>query len=159
MSTVFGDTATTVGEVAVGAAQSAAEVASNPIGSARKQVKGFERKGTPAVRRINRRINAWIPDRVSLFGITRLPAADLQVVRALADRSQHSTAQVQEILAQILRAIEQATAVVEEGHRRADAGRAVAGRAGESIRRLSDAIMRSSRAATEIANGTYWPLW
>ena len=75
-------------------------------------------------------------------------------VRALADRSQHSTAQVQEILAQILRAIEQATAVVEEGHRRADAGRAVAGRAGESIRRLSDAIMRSSRAATEIANGT-----
>ena len=69
MSTVFGDTATTVGEVAVGAAQSAAEVASNPIGSARKQVKGFERKGTPAVRRINRRINAWIPDRVSLFGI------------------------------------------------------------------------------------------
>ncbi|TMB07454.1 MAG: methyl-accepting chemotaxis protein [Deltaproteobacteria bacterium] len=75
-------------------------------------------------------------------------------VRALADRSQHSTAQVQEILAEILRAIEQATAVVEEGRRRADAGRAVAGQAGAAIRRLSDAIMRSSRAATEIANGT-----
>jgi methyl-accepting chemotaxis protein len=75
-------------------------------------------------------------------------------VRALADRSQHSTAQVQEILAQILHAIEQATAVVEEGRRRADAGRAVAGQAGAAIRRLSDAIVRSSRAATEIANGT-----
>ena len=69
MSTVLGDTATTVEEVAVGAAQTAAEVASNPIGSARKQVKGFERKGTPAVRRINRRLNAWIPDRVNVFGI------------------------------------------------------------------------------------------
>ena len=69
MSTVFTDAATTVEEVAVGAAQTAAEVASNPIGSARKQVKGFERKGTPAVRRINRRFNQWIPDRVSVFGI------------------------------------------------------------------------------------------
>src|SRR5438270_25948 len=67
---------------------------------------------------------------------------------------EHSRAQVPEILAQILRAIEQATAVVEEGRRRADAGRAVAGQAGAAIRRLSDAIMRSSRAATEIANGT-----
>jgi len=74
-------------------------------------------------------------------------------VRALADRSQHSTAQVQEILAQILRAIEQATAVVEQGRRRAEAGRAVAGQAGEAIRRLSDAITRSSRAATDIASG------
>ena len=46
MSTVFGDTATTVGEVAVGAAQSAAEVASNPIGSARKQVKGLGKEET-----------------------------------------------------------------------------------------------------------------
>ena len=76
-------------------------------------------------------------------------------VRALADRSQHSTAQVQEILAEILRGIEQATAVVEEGRRRAEAGRAVAGQAGEAIRQLSDAIARSSRAATEIASGTH----
>jgi hypothetical protein len=69
MNTEFGDTATTVQEVAVGAAQAAADVASNPMGSARRQVRSFERKGTPAVRRINRRLNAMIPDKVSVFGI------------------------------------------------------------------------------------------
>jgi hypothetical protein len=69
MSMEFGDTATTVEEVAVGAAQAAAEMASNPMGSARKQVRSFERKGTPAVRRINRRLNALIPDRISVLGI------------------------------------------------------------------------------------------
>jgi len=69
MSTEFGDTATTVEEVAVGAAQAAAEMASNPMGSARKQVRSFERKGTPAVRRINRRLNAMIPDKISVLGI------------------------------------------------------------------------------------------
>jgi hypothetical protein len=53
-----GEAANTVAEVAIGAAQTAAEVASDPIGSARKQVKGFERKGTPAVRKANRRFNA-----------------------------------------------------------------------------------------------------
>ena len=69
MNSEFADTATTVEEVAVGAAQAAADVAANPMGSARKQVRSFERKGTPAVRRINRRLNAMIPDRVSVFGI------------------------------------------------------------------------------------------
>jgi hypothetical protein len=53
-----GETATTVAEVAFGAAKTVAEVASDPIGSARKQVKGLERKGTPAARRVNRRFNA-----------------------------------------------------------------------------------------------------
>src|ERR1700693_4159847 len=53
-----GETATTVAEVAFGAAQTRREVASDPLGSARKQVKGLERKGTPAARRVNRRFNA-----------------------------------------------------------------------------------------------------
>jgi hypothetical protein len=53
-----GEAATTVAEIAIGAAKTAAEVASDPIGSARKQVKGLERKGTPTARRVNRRINA-----------------------------------------------------------------------------------------------------
>ena len=53
-----GETATTVAEVAFGAAQTVREVASDPIGSARKQVKGLERKGTPAARKIKRRFNA-----------------------------------------------------------------------------------------------------
>src|SRR5438270_12957103 len=69
MSTHFSDTPTAVEEVAVGAAQAAAEVATNPIGAARKQARMFERKGTPAVRRINRRLNALIPDRLTVFGV------------------------------------------------------------------------------------------
>ena len=63
------DFATSVEEVAIGAAESAAEVATNPVGAARKQVRNFERKGTPAVRRINRRISAMLPDRVIVFGL------------------------------------------------------------------------------------------
>ncbi|MGH7764218.1 MAG: hypothetical protein ACREOM_07360 [Candidatus Dormibacteraceae bacterium] len=73
MSTEFSDTATTVQEIAVGAAKAAAEVASDPMGSARKQVKGFERKGAPTVRRINRRfnarINALVPEKVTVWGL------------------------------------------------------------------------------------------
>jgi hypothetical protein len=53
-----GETATTVAEVAFGAAQAVREVASDPMGTARKQVKGLERKGTPTARKVNRRFNA-----------------------------------------------------------------------------------------------------
>ena len=76
MSAEFSDTATTVEEVAVGAAQAAAEVATDPLRAARKQVRSFGRKGTPAVRRINRRLNALIPQKVSIMGVEvndRLP--------------------------------------------------------------------------------------
>lgn len=69
MVTDLSDTATAVEEFAVGAARTAAEVASDPVGKARKQVKSFERKGAPTVRRINRRLNALIPTRVSVFGL------------------------------------------------------------------------------------------
>jgi hypothetical protein len=69
----LGDTATTVEEVAIGAAKTAAEVASDPIGSARKQVKGFERKGAPTARRVNRRVNArlnaLLPEKMTIWGI------------------------------------------------------------------------------------------
>ena len=93
MSTDFSDTATSVEEVAIGAAQAAAEVASDPIRAARKQARAFERKGTPAVRRINRRLNALLPDRVAIFGLEvneRLPEKlaikGLQLVRVQARR-------------------------------------------------------------------------
>ncbi|HKW69283.1 MAG TPA: hypothetical protein VJP81_01755 [Candidatus Dormibacteraeota bacterium] len=93
MSTEFVDTATAVEEVAVGAVKSAAEVASDPIRSARKQVKSFERKGAPVVRRINRRLNALIPDKVSLFGLDvngklpeKLAIKGLQLVKVQARR-------------------------------------------------------------------------
>ncbi|MGA8923528.1 MAG: hypothetical protein WB682_10320, partial [Candidatus Dormiibacterota bacterium] len=77
MSNEFSDTATTVEEVAVGAAKAAAKVASDPMGSARKQVRGFERQGTPTVRRINRRFNARLnarlnalrPEKVTIMGL------------------------------------------------------------------------------------------
>lgn len=60
MSTDVREITDTMEEVAFGAAETAAQVASDPIGTVRKQVKGLERKGTPAARRINRRINSQI---------------------------------------------------------------------------------------------------
>jgi hypothetical protein len=54
------DITSTVEEVAFGAARAAREVAADPIGSARKQVKGLERKGTPSARKANRRLSARI---------------------------------------------------------------------------------------------------
>src|SRR5713226_9613851 len=69
----LGDTATTVAEVAIGAAKTAAKVASDPIGSARKQVKGFERKGATTARRVNRsvnaRLNALLPEKMTIWDI------------------------------------------------------------------------------------------
>ena len=69
----FTEAATTVEEVAFGAAKTAAEVASDTIGSARKQVKGFEKKGAPTARKVNRRfnarLNAILPEKVTLWGI------------------------------------------------------------------------------------------
>jgi hypothetical protein len=95
--TKFADAATTVQEVAFGAAQAAAEVASDPIGSARKQVKGFEKKGAPAARKLNRRfnarLNAILPEKVTLFGMEvndKLPEKvaikGLQLVKVQARR-------------------------------------------------------------------------
>ncbi|HEV2216386.1 MAG TPA: hypothetical protein VGV88_02325 [Candidatus Dormibacteraeota bacterium] len=60
MSTEIKDMRETVEEVAFGAAETAAELASNPIGSVRRQVKSLERKGTPTARKVNRRVNAGI---------------------------------------------------------------------------------------------------
>lgn len=73
MSTEFVETASAVEKVAVGAAETAAEVASDPVRAARKQAKSLERKGTPTARKINRtinrRISAILPDRVAVFGL------------------------------------------------------------------------------------------
>jgi hypothetical protein len=95
--TTFGEAATTVEGVAFGAAKTAAEVASDPIGSARKQVKGLEKKGAPTARKLNRRfnarLNAILPEKVTLFGIEvngRLPEKvaikGLQLVKVQARR-------------------------------------------------------------------------
>ena len=93
MSTDFAQTATAVEEFAVGAAKTAAEVATDPVRAARKQAKSFERKGTPTVRRINRQLNAMLPDRLEIFGVQvngRLPEKmaikGLHGIRAQAKR-------------------------------------------------------------------------
>jgi hypothetical protein len=93
MSTDFSDTTTAVEEVAVGAAQAAAEMAGDPVGAVRKQARAFERRGTPAVRRINRRLNALIPDRVTILGLEvdqrfpeKLAIKGLHAVRGQARR-------------------------------------------------------------------------
>ena len=93
----FAETANTVEGVAFGAAKTAAEVASDPMGSARKSVKSFERKGAPTARKINRRLaarlNAILPEKVMLFGLEvneKLPqkvaTKGLNVVKAQARR-------------------------------------------------------------------------
>jgi hypothetical protein len=93
MNAEFSDTATAVEEVAVGVAQAAAAVATDPIGAVRKQARSFERKGTPAVRRINRRLNALLPEKVKFLGLdvnNRLPenlaVKGLHIVRVQARR-------------------------------------------------------------------------
>jgi hypothetical protein len=60
MSTDIKDVTDTVEEVAFGAAETAVRVASDPVGSVRRQVKNLERKGTPAARKVNRRLNAQL---------------------------------------------------------------------------------------------------
>lgn len=97
MNTEFTDSATAIEEAAIGAAETAADVASHPIRSARKQVKSFERKGTPVARRLNRRIgsqlSALLPDKVTIWGIDvngKLPETvavkGLQLVKVQARR-------------------------------------------------------------------------
>ncbi len=93
MSAEIADTATAVEEFAVGAARAAAEVASDPVGSARKQARNLERKGAPTVRRINRRLNALLPDKLTVFGIEvngklpeKIAVKGLQMVKVQARR-------------------------------------------------------------------------
>jgi hypothetical protein len=95
--TKFGEAAAAVQEVAFGAAKTAAEVASDPMGSARKQMKGLEKKGAPAARKLNRRfnarLNAILPEKVTLWGMEvngKLPEKvaikGLQLVKVQARR-------------------------------------------------------------------------
>lgn len=93
MSTEFADTARAVEEVAVGAVRSAAEVGSDPIRSARKQVKSLERKGAPVVRKLSRRLNAMIPNKITVLGVEvngklpeKMAIKGLQLVKLQARR-------------------------------------------------------------------------
>ncbi len=67
MVTEFAETATAVEEVAVGAAQAAAEVVSDPVGSARKQVKSLERKEVFGIE-----INGKLPEKLAIKGLQQV---------------------------------------------------------------------------------------
>jgi len=79
------DISPTVEEVAFGAVRTAAEVATDPIGSARKQVKGLERKGTPTARRVNRRLAEQI-------NAATAPAKD--AVKGIAERASNAAGEL-----------------------------------------------------------------
>jgi hypothetical protein len=82
------DITSTVEEVAFGAARAAREVASDPMGTARKQVKGLERKGRPAARKLNRRLT-------SQFNAATAPAQDaVKVIAKKLDQASKSASTV-----------------------------------------------------------------
>ncbi|HET8980408.1 MAG TPA: methyl-accepting chemotaxis protein [Solirubrobacteraceae bacterium] len=76
-------------------------------------------------------------------------------VRGLAEQSKAATAQVETILNDIKDATSAAVQASEEGTRVVDHGLALATRAGEGIRSLTDTIRDASRAAEEIASSAH----
>ena len=93
MSTDVKEITDTMEQVAFGAAESAAEIASDPIGTVRRQVKNLERKGTPAARKVNRRLNTQIEsatapakDAFKLVGKTASKTADWVTTELMPDK-------------------------------------------------------------------------
>ncbi len=72
-------------------------------------------------------------------------------VRALAEQSRRATAQVEELLTEIQRAVNTAVMLTEEGMKGASAGVQMAGNAGESIQRLAGGVTGAVQAAAQIA--------
>ena len=71
-------------------------------------------------------------------------------VRALAEQSQQSTAQVQQILQDIRHATDRAVMATEEGSKDVDTGVELARRSSEAIKQLSDVIRETSLASQKI---------
>lgn len=71
-------------------------------------------------------------------------------VKALAEQSEQSTAQVQKILEEIRRATEKAVMVTEEGTKGVDHGTALVEQTGEIVRGLSDVIHETTIASQQI---------
>ena len=73
MSTELRVTGAAIEEVAAEAAKTARKVTAGPVRSARKHVKGIERRGTRVARRINRRfseqVHALAPEKVTVWGL------------------------------------------------------------------------------------------
>jgi methyl-accepting chemotaxis protein len=71
-------------------------------------------------------------------------------VKALAEQSKQATAQVRAILSDIQRATQGAVMAAEQGVKASDAGVAVAAKAGEAIRLLTESLTESAQAAQQI---------
>jgi hypothetical protein len=87
------DITSTVEEVAFGAARTAREVASDPMGTARKQVRGLERKGRPAARKLNRQLT-------SQFNAATAPAQD--AVKGFAKKLDQASKSVSAVAGDLL---------------------------------------------------------
>jgi methyl-accepting chemotaxis protein len=68
-------------------------------------------------------------------------------VKALAEQSQHATAQVRGILHEIQKATQAAVMATKQGVKTSEAGESIARRAGEAIRLLSESLKESAQAA------------
>ncbi len=71
-------------------------------------------------------------------------------VKSLAEQSKQATAQVRGILNEIQRATQGAVMAAEQGVKASEAGVAVASKAGEAIRLLSDSLTESAQSAQQI---------
>lgn len=71
-------------------------------------------------------------------------------VKSLAEQSKQATAQVRGILSEIQRATQGAVMATEQGVKASDAGVAVAAKAGDAIRLLTDSLTESAQAAQQI---------
>ena len=97
MSTELRETAAALEEVAAATAKAARHAADRPVRTARRHVKGIQRRGVRAARKINRRIDAQVraikPEQVQVWGLdvdARLPEKaamkGLHTIRAQARR-------------------------------------------------------------------------
>jgi methyl-accepting chemotaxis protein len=71
-------------------------------------------------------------------------------VKSLAEQSKQATAQVRGILSEIQKATQAAVMAAEQGVKASEAGVAVAARAGDAIRVLSEGLTESAQAALQI---------
>jgi Methyl-accepting chemotaxis protein (MCP) signalling domain len=71
-------------------------------------------------------------------------------VKALAEQSKQSTAQVRSILGEIQRATQSAVMAAEQGVKASEAGVSVAARAGDAIRLLDESLTEAAQAAQQI---------
>jgi len=141
------DITSTVEEVAFGAARAAREVASDPIGSARKQVKGLERKGAPTARKVNRRLSRQ-------FTAATAPAKD--VVKGFAKKLDQASRSAEKVVGDLLpeRIAVRGLQLVKVQAKRQDA---VGDVATQSLKIFNGSFKTVARVASRLANASELP--